>query len=417
MNLRARLLLAQLPLLLATALTIAFALWVADRLAARPSAMLDDNLRSLDAATTMLDALARLEADATQAEAATQTFDQALALQRSNVTEPGEDLATAALHDAWQRVRGHALPATADLLALRDAIETIVAINRAAMRSKAEQLRSDARRETLVIAFVGLLGLALALPLGFVLLRRTLRPLRVLAAGVRRLARDDFEVRVRIEPGMAEIDALAQAFNQLAARLAAFRACSLGDLLEANERMQAIVDSLGDAVLVCDLAQGVTQHNAAAAQLLGAPQRLDALGGPLGVALREVFDRVVHTRRVYEPRGLAEAIELERPSGARYLALGAAPVLRDDRLVAVTLALRDVTRLRRLDAQRSDLVAAALEQLRPPLLEVHTAIHLCVEHAAGELDVRAHTLLLGAREACEQLDATLGELHELARLR
>ena len=174
MNLRTRLLLAQLPLLLATALTIAFALWVADRLAARPSAMLDDNLRSLDAATTMLDALARLEADATQAEAATQTFDQALALQRSNVTEPGEDLATAALHDAWQRVRGHALPATADLLALRDAIEAIVAINRAAMRSKAEQLRSDARRETLVIAFVGLLGLALALPLGLVLLRRTL---------------------------------------------------------------------------------------------------------------------------------------------------------------------------------------------------------------------------------------------------
>jgi PAS domain-containing protein len=417
MSLRARLVLAQLPLLLATALTIVFALWAAGRLAARPSAMLDENLRSLDAATTMLDALARLEAEGAQAEAATQAFEQALALQRSNVTEPGEDLATDALHDAWQRVRGRADPAAADLLALREAIEAILAINRAAMRSKAEQLRRDARRETVVIALVGLLGLALALPLGLVLLRRTLRPLRVLAAAVRRLARDDFEVRVHIEPGMAEIDALAHAFNQLAARLAAFRACSLGDLIEANERMQAIVDSLGDAVLVCDLAGIITQHNAAATQLLGAFERLDARDDPLGVALREVFDRVVHTRRGYEPRGLADAIELEQPGGARYLALGAAPVLRDDRLVAVTLALRDVTRVRRLDAQRSDVVVAALEQLRPPLLELHTAIHLSVELAASELDTRTHTLLLGAREACERLDATLGELHELAQLR
>lgn len=436
MTLRAKLLLAQLPLLLATVLTIVVALIAARRLGSEPDTMIEENFRSFEAAREMLTAIDRIDAELARSallgepptpkliQDATAQFERPLSLQQANITEPGEDVATAELTAAWLAYREQLPPEHTVVLerhrmrsdTLRRSIEVIFAINRGGMRSKANLARDDARRQAVLIAATGLVALGVALPFGLVLVRRLLRPVRVMAATAARLGAGDFDARVRLDGHSDdEVHRLALAFNEMAERLGAYRASSLGHLLEVNERMQSAVDSLPEAVIVCDTDGLVILANSATRRLLGAPDRLDALPVELGRPVRAVFDRVVQSQRASEWAPIADALPYPRGAEVLWLVIGATPVLRDDRLAGVTIALRDVSSARRLEGFRGDLVSAAAHELRTPLTSLHMAVHLCLEEAAGPLDERQKDLLSAARSDCERLQSVVDELLDLAR--
>jgi signal transduction histidine kinase len=75
-----------------------------------------------------------------------------------------------------------------------------------------------------------------------------------------------------------------------------------------------------------------------------------------------------------------------------------------------------VTRLRRVDRLRDDLVSTVAHQFRTPLTSLRMAVHLCLEGAAGPLPDKALDLLQAAREEAERLQAMVEELLDLARL-
>ena len=85
-------------------------------------------------------------------------------------------------------------------------------------------------------------------------------------------------------------------------------------------------------------------------------------------------------------------------------------------LSGVAVALRDVTRSRRMESFKGDLVASAAHELRTPLTSLHMAIHLCLERVPGELTDRQEDLLAAARQDCERLQSVVDELLEMARL-
>lgn len=80
------------------------------------------------------------------------------------------------------------------------------------------------------------------------------------------------------------------------------------------------------------------------------------------------------------------------------------------------MVLQDVTRLRRFDELKNDLVSTVAHEFRTPLTSLHMAIHLCTEQAAGPLTDKQADLLHAAREDCERLQGIVNDLLDLARL-
>lgn len=80
-------------------------------------------------------------------------------------------------------------------------------------------VRSETRRATVGLIFVGLAGLAAGLLLAFALAGSFARPLGRLAATSRRLGRGDLAARVEGISGAEEIDQLARSFDEMADRL------------------------------------------------------------------------------------------------------------------------------------------------------------------------------------------------------
>jgi PAS domain S-box-containing protein len=251
---------------------------------------------------------------------------------------------------------------------------------------------------------------------------RLLQPLELLARTVARLGEGDLDARVNVS-GRDEVAKLARDINAMATRLGRYRSSSLGELLLAQEASQAAIDSLPDPVVVFDSSGGVLNVNRAAETLLGLGLASE-VGRPLESvepAVREYLERVrshvLGGKGPYVPRGFDEAVRVATPAGEIYLLPRAAPVHSGEGTVSgATVVLQDVTRLRRVDELRNDLVSTVAHELRTPLTSLRMAVHLCLEQAAGPLTEKQADLLHAAREECERLQAMVDELLDLARI-
>ena len=434
MNLRRKLFFAQTPLMLALVAIAGSALYAAVEFGAEPAEILHQNFRSFDAGRSMLHLCDTIDQQVLSASVSGETlrphalaepiaqFEHQLRIQEHNITEQGEREATAELARAWRAYRTelatkHGLPAVERSRSqeLRSAIGRILQMNRDAMKKKSERAEHTAERISAVLAVTALVAFVVAVLVSAAWIRRILAPLRVLERGVQRLAAGDFDAEIRLA-GADEIATLSSSFNDMAVRLAQYRQSSLGELLDANSRLESVMDSLADAVVVYDLAGAVIAKNQVATRLLGEALSFEALPEGLEDAVSDAFDRVRESGEAHEPSSLDAAVELSVPPAPRWLLVSATPVRSREALAGVTVAMRDVTRSRRIEGFKGDLVAAAAHELGTPLTSLHMAVHLCLEQAAGPLTDRQQDLLATARQDCERLQGVVEELLEMARL-
>ncbi|HVY38566.1 MAG TPA: ATP-binding protein [Polyangia bacterium] len=452
MTLRAKLILAQSPLALALLLLGVVSGGVTRRLGAQARLILADNYRSVLAAERMKGALERLNADALivlaghgssaqpDIAANSATFDRELRAQEGNITEPGEGDATRELRASWTAyATGLQAYLALDAAPARDRFyfdqlqpqfrraeelaEQILVINQDAMVHKVDRAdKRAARFEQLVI-----LAIVLALGCGLLastwLIARTMRPLGVVAAAVRRFGDNDFKARAQVR-GAGEVGALAADFNKMADHLERYRQSSLGELLQAEQAAQSAIDSLPDPILLLDADGGVHGANAAATRLLGidpdvTPAAVYAGADP---GVRAVIDRlrahVLGGRGPYVPKGFEEAVRLAgTPDGEKILLPRATPIYGESGTVTgATIVLQDATRLFRFDELKNNLVATVAHELRTPLTSLRMALHLCTDGAVGPLTDKQGDLIFAARDDCERLQVIVDELLNLSRI-
>ena len=456
MTLRRRLLFAQVPLAAALVLVGIVSTMGATHLGERSRLILADNYRSVLAAQRMKESLERIDSDAVlvmaghgdraaaDASAQRAAFENELRVQEGNITEASEAELTTRLRSLWNQYqqaleRFHEpaqgrcprigrrfyfatlAPSFARVKALT---EEILAINQDAMVRKSDRAVERARTlERLVIVAVAA-SLALGLLASTFLIARTLRPLGVVNAAVRRFSAGDLAARAAVESA-DEIGAVAVEFNRLAERLELYRASTLGELIQGQQTAQAAIDSLPDPVLMLDAKGAVSGANAAATELLRVdterPGDESLAGADPGV--RALIERlrahVLGGRGMYVPRGFEDAVRViaPGPEGERVLLPRATPIYGERGAVAgAAIVLQDATRLFRFDELKNDLVATVAHEFRTPLTSLRMALHLCTEQVVGPLTEKQADLLFAAREDCERLQVIVDDLLNLSRI-
>ncbi len=75
-----------------------------------------------------------------------------------------------------------------------------------------------------------------------------------------------------------------------------------------------------------------------------------------------------------------------------------------------------MTRLRRFDELKNDLVATVAHEFRTPLTSLRMAIHLIAEEVVGPLTEKQAELLSAARQDCERLQGIVDDLLDLSSI-
>lgn len=449
MTLRSRLLLAALPALIALAGLGAYAVHVVRTLDERVEESFDSNYRSIVAVRTLRDVTDDVErmllaadvpAGAPALGARMQAFDDALALQRGNITEPGEAEATAALARAcasW-RDAAHAaalLPPGEERVeeyvdavhpraeAVRAAARPVVAPNQDALleKSRATTALAHLLRRRLMLTSIG--ALALLVVFTVVVARRVSRPLDELASAVRRIGEGDLEQPLPEPGGSDEVTTLLAEVQRMVDALRVYRRSSLGELVAAQQLAQAAIDSLRDPVLSFGADGRVRQVNHAAVEQLGiecaADEPLASVPQPLREEIARARDAVLAGRGPIVPEGLEGAIPVLLGGAARHAQVHALPTASSSSgvgIVGATLLVRDVTSLHAAAALKDDLLSTVAHELRTPLTSLRMAIYLLLERVVGPLTERQHELLSATRDDAERLLALVEGILAVSRI-
>jgi signal transduction histidine kinase/HAMP domain-containing protein len=441
LRLRTKVLAAQLPLVGALAITSIVGVVVTRAQGKGAQAILQDNYRSVLAAQNIKESAERIDSGilfeiagktdrgAAQIDANLPKLDHELAVQEDNITERGERDATRQLRTAWTAYAAEVRADRADprphyfdallpkFLAVKDSADRILAMNQDAMIQKsdrAEHLGDEANRALIAVSALGLLLAGFA---SSVMTARVLRPLSVMGQTARRLGEGDLAVRAAVG-GNDELSAVARELNLMADHLQRYRTSSLGELVEAQLAAQATIDSLPDPVLVIGLDGELRHANQAAETILRVSAEsgagaLAALAPDVRATVEKLRLHVAGGHGGYIPKGLEEAIVV----GDRALLPRAAPLYaQEGDVVAATIVLQDVSRLRRFEELRNDLVATVAHELRTPLTSLRMAVHLLAEETVAPLAPKQADLVFAAREECERLQGIVDELLDLSRI-
>jgi len=265
-------------------------------------------------------------------------------------------------------------------------------------------LSSFFRFSELVLVVVAAIGLTLIFSYGVRVL--VTGPLHEIADASRKLASGDLDQRLPIT-GDEEIAALGTSLNTMAQNLSR----QFQELTNGKQRLEQILEAMGQGVLVLDRSGRVTLTNSSIRKILETER--DLVGKtPLEIFRRPELEKAV--REVAEG-GSAQTLEISAGSG-RILQANVAPVpSAAGGIESVVVVFHDLTDIRRTERMRRDFVANVSHEFKTPLTSIRGYAETLMSGAKDDPKIAADFLKTIERNA-QHLEALVSDLLTLARL-
>ena len=283
----------------------------------------------------------------------------------------------------------------------------VVAVLRAALPLTAvhESLSALSRR----IWLGGLATVLAAAVLAMLEARRISRPVAEMARVAERFQAGQLGHKVEV-PSTPELARLAEALNRMAAGLKA----QIEALARHNSRYEALLSSMGEAVVTVDAGLRILSMNEAAGGMFEVdPARV------VGRTLQEVARNVLLERFVSHLLAQSEPLhgELVLHGGSeRHVRARGGPLKdADGRVVGALVVLNDMTELHRLENVRKDFVANVSHELRTPVTAIQGFVETLRGGGVEDPEKARHFLdIIGAQSG--RLSKIIDDLLSLSRI-
>ncbi|MGJ7517436.1 KinB sensor domain-containing domain [Pseudomonas baetica] len=294
----------------------------------------------------------------------------------------------------------------------------LIAEHKRALDNINDTERQARERALLIAGLLGLVGLAVLI-IGFVtahaIARRFGEPIEALAQAADNIGQGNFDVTLPVSSAV-ELNQLTRRFGIMAEALREHQATNVDELLAGQQRLQAVLDSIDDGLLMIDR-QGHLEHlNPVAQRQLGWDD--DRVGQGLGAALLrpELDEQLQLVLRGGTLERAPEDLNIEVDGETRLLTFSLTPVIRTQgQILGAVMVLHDVTEQRAFERVRSEFVLRASHELRTPVTGMHMAFGLFRERAHFAQDSREADLLDTVNEEMQRLMQLINDLLNFSR--
>ncbi|MFJ4345099.1 KinB sensor domain-containing domain [Pseudomonas sp. NPDC089401] len=273
-------------------------------------------------------------------------------------------------------------------------------------------------RALLVSGVLGLMGLGV-LVLGFItahnIARRFGQPIEALAKAADQLGQGNFDVTLPVTQAI-ELNQLTRRFGLMADALRKHQATNVDELLAGQQRLQAVLDSIDDGLLIIDR-QGHLEHLNPVAQ-----RQLGWSDSRVGSGLAEALQRPElkqQLRQVLRGGSLdrpPDDLSIEVDDESRLLTYSLTPVSHPQGpILGAVMVLHDVTEQRAFERVRSEFVLRASHELRTPVTGMHMAFGLLRERLKFPPEARENDLLETIGEEMQRLTQLINDLLNFSR--
>lgn len=261
-------------------------------------------------------------------------------------------------------------------------------------------------------------GLALLI-VGYIAVRnmtdRISRPIEALALCADQIGNGDFNIKLP-QSRISEFVALSRRVAAMTGALRQLKASDMRALTLGKDRLQAVLDSIDDGLLILDL-QGRLQHlNPVALSQLNCGR--EAIGQTLGSLTdhAEIDQQVRQVLTGQEQDQLTPDLVINAQQTQRLLAYRITPITQHKGAInGVVIVLNDVTQERAFERLRQDFVLRASHELRTPVTGMQMAFGLLCERLQFPPDSREADLINTVQHEMTRLLELISNLLNFSR--
>lgn len=338
---------------------------------------------------------------------AIERFDFFLRQQENNITESGEDSATAILRQTFERLKsGDSTGAVKRIISSQ--LQVILSLNMVAMHNK--NLRTGKRAEdtltyiTIIATIIFLVSITFLFNFPFIVTG----PINELTEAIKQISRKNYSHRIHIK-NKDEFGQMADAFNTMAERLEDFENSSLNKMMFEKRRAEAVINSLKDASIGFDKNNIILFANNQALQLLGL-QAADIVGKSTEeVSKKNDLFRFLLTDKSNIP------FKIVLDGKENYFTKEVVEIPQDDSKNTV-IVVKNVTSFKELDVAKTNFIATVSHELKTPLASSDFSIKLLEDERTGKLSEEQKELIGHLKEDNHRMLRILSELLNMSQV-
>jgi len=245
-----------------------------------------------------------------------------------------------------------------------------------------------------------------------------LRPIRLLARDVRKIAQGNLESRVEWS-SRDSFGVIASELNRIAVRLRELRDTEAGRRQMEFQLSDAVLQSIFEPIIVTDGKGHVLKVNQAASELLGeaAGDRMALANTPGGEKILSAIRDAVSMQKAVAAEDEAAMLPMRIGQEERSYRLRTTPMRDSDgRLLGAVTTLEDVTSLQDTDRFKTQFITVASRKLRDPLMQLRRGLYALAQGFSGELTPLQTELVASASKDAENLNDLMSDLIDVAEI-
>ncbi len=273
-----------------------------------------------------------------------------------------------------------------------------------------------------VFGLIGLLG-ALGVWVNYALINR---PLKVLAQGASAIAAGQFDYQIQSQRAGREIDQVVNAFNYMSAKLAEYDKQNVGQLtsernkyISERNKLELVLMSIADGVVVCDRDNRVQIVNAAASAIF-AKDAKELVGKPLifcteGPDSPAICHIVQDFTDSLSPSSL-EPIVQQMHLGELIVRLAISPIILNKEFLGSVIIMHDITKQAELEKMKTEFISNVSHELRTPITSIKSYVDTLCNHGE-KLDPDIHREFLQIiDDEADRLMSLVSDVLDLSRI-
>ena len=375
--------------------------------------ILADNYNSLLYSRRMLEALERVDNDSL----ARCDFEKNLALQKKNITEVDENVATGHLVAQYERFAQE--PNEENIHRVREALNNVMSLNMASIYRKSQVAELTAQRALIWIMCLGILCIVIAFAFLVRLPGSINTPIRLLMKGIMEIANHNYEKRLDLAK-YEEFEEVANSFNRMAERLTEYRQSTLADIIQGKKYIEAIVNSITEPIIGLDRDRTILFANSEALTILNL-KRENVIGKSASeLSLRnDLLRRLI--RELIEPSEKKEALKIYADNKESYFQVQYIPIQVSDmdlenESVGDLILLKNITEFKELDSAKTTFISTISHELKTPIAAIMMSLKLLEDNRVGEMNDEQKALADSIQESSDRLLEITSELLKMTQV-
>lgn len=376
------------------------------------------NYNTLEYSRNMLLALEKIGTNVD----ALSVFEQNLKSQQQNITEKGEQQATADIVGHFNNLKSN--PADSLLTSrIREDIAELMRLNMEAIERKSSIADATADNAVLWISVIGTACFLIAFVLLVNLPGNIANPIRELTESIKQIANQNYRERVQFQDHN-EFGELAKSFNTMAEKLEEYSESKLDKIIKGKKRIETLINNMHDPVIGIDEDKKVLFANEEALKISGLKNE-NFIGKQIqdiavnNDLIRDLIKDLIHPDLKKENENSIKIFADGKESyfEKEIIDINIIPTgEQQSQLIGHVIMLRNITLFKELDLAKTNFIGTVSHEFKTPISSMKMSLQLLENENVGNLNKEQKQLLESITEDTDRLLKITSELLNLAQV-